>query len=231
MPRVRDAALNRRLVATATLAAFLLGCVGGSDVRDDTAAVATTDTGSVAVVVESPPTDPVATTATTTPAEETVKDVVTRSDQAVGDGVRPEGFTTVDAVITAADGTECVVCLWLADTSDERSRGLMGVTDLGAAVGMVFVWDEATSGRFFMLDTPTPLSIAFFDARGAYVSQADMEPCLTQDSADCPRYSADGDYVHAIEMFRGQLDAVGIGPGARLELRSGTEAADCAALG
>ena len=43
--------------------------------------------------------------------------------------------------------------------------------------GMVFVWDEDTEGGFWMRNTPTPLSIAWFDADGDFVSSADMEPC------------------------------------------------------
>ena len=47
-------------------------------------------------------------------------------------------------------------------------QGLMGVTDLSGADGMVFRWDEPTSGAFWMRDTPSPLSIAFY-ARGRLV--------------------------------------------------------------
>ena len=63
-------------------------------------------------------------------------------------GQQPEGFSTMMAQITEADGEICEVCVWLADTSDERARGLMGVTDLGDAVGMVFRFEEPIDGSF-----------------------------------------------------------------------------------
>ena len=155
------------------------------------------------------------------------KDVRTVADGLVGDGVRPEGFTTIEAQVTSADGEVCTVCLWLADTADERPRGLMGVTDLGDAVGMAFVFDQPGEGAFVMIGTPTPLSIVWFDADGGYVSALDMAPCAEGDSSRCERYRPEGPYVLAIEMFRGELDAIGIGPGARVELLAGTESLDC----
>ncbi len=93
-------------------------------------------------------------------------------------GVQPEGFTTVTARLTEVDGEVCEVCVWLADTPEERGRGLMGVTDLGDAAGMVFKFDEPIVGSFYMFQTPTPLSIAWFAPGGDHVGSADMAPCL-----------------------------------------------------
>jgi uncharacterized protein len=142
-------------------------------------------------------------------------------------GQQPEGFTTIRAVITDADGAECEVCLWLADDATERGRGLMGVTDLGDAAGMAFRFDEAASGSFYMFQTPTPLSIAWFAPGGAHVGSADMEPCIDTPAGDCPRYSPDAPYDLAIEVFDGGLGSLGIGPGSRVELIEGSEAERC----
>ncbi len=177
----------------------------------DTAAVADTVNGADTVSEATPTTEPPNETATT-------KQIVTRSADAVGDGVTPDGVSSVQARITSIDGEVCEVCLWLAEDDVTRQRGLMGVTDLGAAVGMVFRWDEPRTGNFFMFQTPTPLSIAWFDEAGAHVGQADMEPCLVENSAVCERYTADSPYVLAVEVFGGQLDAIGIGPGSTVEL-------------
>ncbi len=145
----------------------------------------------------------------------------------VDDGVRPDGFSTITAEVTAADGEVCTICLWLADTSDERSQGLKGVTDLGDAVGMAFRWEEPVQSRFVMIDTPTPLSIAWFGADGAFLSATDMEPCMDGDPASCARYSAAGEYTLAVEMFAGELAAVGIGPGSSIEVVAGSESSEC----
>lgn len=144
-------------------------------------------------------------------------------------GIRPEGFTTTLARITEANGEVCEVCLWLADDSDERSRGLMGVTDLGDAVGMAFRFDEARIGRFYMFQTPTPLSIAWFGPDGGFVGAADMDPCLGTAAGECPLYSPDLAYDVAIEVFEGGLEPLGLGPGSSVELLEGSEADRCPA--
>jgi uncharacterized membrane protein (UPF0127 family) len=120
------------------------------------------------------------------------------------------------ASVTAADGTVAACCLLVASESETRQRGLMEVTDLGGYQGMVFVWAEDTSSGFWMRNTPTPLSIAFFDAEGAFVGSSDMEPC--EDSSDCPVHPSPGTYRFALEVFRGELDALGVGPGSTLAL-------------
>lgn len=122
-----------------------------------------------------------------------------------------DGFGEVAAVITAADGTECEVCLLAATTSSQRSRGLMEVTDddLGGYDGMVFVFEEDVSSGFWMRNTRLPLSIAYFDASGALVSQADMEPCPDEEPT-CPNYPAEGAFRYAVEVPQGQLPDIGV---------------------
>ncbi len=142
-------------------------------------------------------------------------------------GQRPEGFSSVMARVTAVDGEVCEVCVWLAATAEERARGLMGVTDLGGAAGMVFRFDEPIAGWFYMFQTPTPLSIAWFGPVGGvvgeFVGEADMAPCLDTLDAECMRYSPASEYDLALEVFEGGLGALGVGPGSRLELLDGTE--------
>ena len=119
------------------------------------------------------------------------------------------------------------MCLWLADDGDERGRGLMGVTDLGDAVGMAFLFDEATAGSFYMFQTPSPLSIAWFTPDGDHVGSADMEPCLDTPAGECPLYSPDAPYDLAIEVFDGGLEPLGLGSGSKAELVEGSEADRC----
>lgn len=188
------------------VAAVLAGACGGDDADDDeNAAAGAVTTAPVPAV--SPPSAPATSAddgaATTTPPD--------------GGPLQPEGFERVQATITLAEGTPCELCLWLADDADRRSRGLMHVTDLGAADGMVFTFDGPTTAQFWMGNTPLPLSIAFFDADGAFVSTVDMEPCLAADE-DCPRYAAAAPYVTSIELPLGEVARLGIGPGSVLAL-------------
>ncbi len=159
--------------------------------------------------------------------EQTEQPTLETTEAAPDPGVVPDGFTTVTVEITKADGEVCAVCLWLADSAAERGQGLMGVTSLGTADGMAFVYEAPTASNFFMFQTVTPLSIAWFDAGGALVSVADMEPCRSENSSECERFSAGGAYVLAIEVLQGDLASIGITDGATARLLPDTEATDC----
>ena len=146
----------------------------------------------------------------------------------LGEGVGPEvsgrtplrGFGEVQVSVTTEDGEICELCLLSATTKDQRARGLMEVTDeeLGGYDGMLFEYPEATSGEFWMRNTPMPLSIAFFDAQGKLVSTTDMQPCA--DSPSCPGYPAAGTFKYAIEVPQGMLDEAGAKPGATLHIHT-----------
>jgi uncharacterized membrane protein (UPF0127 family) len=172
------------------------------------------------------------TSTTTSPLSESATEQTGQStpdstDAAPDLGVVPEGFTTAMVEITKADGEVWDMCMWRADSAAERGQGLMGVTSLGASEGMAFVWEQPTSGAFFMFQTVTPLSIAWFDAGGSLVSTVDMEPCLSENSSECERFRAGGTYVLAIEVFQGDLASIGITDDATARLLLGTEAIDC----
>jgi uncharacterized membrane protein (UPF0127 family) len=131
------------------------------------------------------------------------------------DAVTPDGFERVRATVTEPDGTVCELCLWLADTGDRRSRGLMFVTDLGDADGMAFVYPALHSGNFWMKNTLLPLSIAFFGVEGTHLAEFAMDPC-TEDP--CGLYRTPDDFLVAIETTQGGLADLGIGPGSVLEV-------------
>lgn len=134
---------------------------------------------------------------------------------ATTEAVTPDGFERVRATVTEPDGTVCELCLWLADTGDRRSRGLMFVTDLGDADGMAFVYPALHSGNFWMKNTPLPLSIAFFGVGGTHLAAFDMAPCTEE---PCGLYRTPDDFLVAIETTQGGLEDLGIGPGSVLDL-------------
>jgi uncharacterized membrane protein (UPF0127 family) len=129
--------------------------------------------------------------------------------------VLPEGFATTQAVVTKADGTTCDLCLWLADTGEQRSQGLMFVTELGRADGMAFRYASPHTGTFWMKDTMLPLSIAFFTPDGGFIESFDMEPCTTD---SCPNYATPRDFQVAVEVPQGELADLDLVAGSRLEL-------------
>lgn len=127
---------------------------------------------------------------------------------------RIEGFGEI--AIRISPQPNQIECALLAATETQRAQGLMRVTDLEGYPGMVFRFSQDTQAAFHMRNTPMPLSIAWFSSGGDLVSTADMAPCL--DSNDCPVYAAAGPYRYAIEVPQGQLDALGIVAGAKLEV-------------
>jgi uncharacterized membrane protein (UPF0127 family) len=128
---------------------------------------------------------------------------------------------TGPAVVTFVGGnpTRSQIFVQVADSSEEREKGLMGVTELPADSGMAFVWDEPTTGTFWMKNTLIPLSIAFVDPDGRIVTIRDMQPCATDDA--CPTYRATVPYMLAIEVNAGFFDRNGIEVGDRAELGTG----------
>lgn len=184
--------MRHRWLLVAALAAS--ACAGGDDPSSSPVTVTTAR--------------PVATTAVDPPG--------------AGAPVVPVGFERMAVTVVNADGTTCELCMWRAHTPAERSRGLMGATDLGDADGMAFVYDAPSSNRFWMRATPLALDIAWFDADGRFVSAAAMSPCLSGPAAACTRYPAAGPYTLAIELPAGALERLGIGPGSVATIAPGT---------
>jgi hypothetical protein len=111
------------------------------------------------------------------------------------------------------------LCAILAATAQQQARGLMQRTDLAGHVGMLFVFPSDTADSFYMRNTPLALSIAWFNATGKWVSQTDMAPCA--DRPDCPTYAAARAYRYALEVPRGGLSGLGVGPGSGITAGGG----------
>jgi len=111
------------------------------------------------------------------------------------------------------------LCAILAATSAQQARGLMRATDLAGHAGMLFTFPADTTTTFYMRNTPLPLSIAWFDAAGRWVSQTDMAPCA--DKPNCPTYAAARAYRYALEVPQGGLGGLGVGPGSAISVGGG----------
>ena len=120
-------------------------------------------------------------------------------------------------LIETAGGDEVVVAVEVADSAEERQVGLMGRESLPDDAGMIFLFDEDTSGGFWMKDTLIPLSIAFADADGTIVSVLDMEPC---EADPCEIYDPGVPYRSALEVNQGAFSRWGVEEGDRLTLES-----------
>ena len=113
------------------------------------------------------------------------------------------------------DGVELE--LEVADTPEERAVGLMRRESVPPGTGMVFLYDEPSTGRYYMFDVPIPLR-AIFVSDGAVVSTVVMPPCELEVASACPTYGADGPYDTVVETAPETLPDVQ--PGDAFELRS-----------
>jgi uncharacterized membrane protein (UPF0127 family) len=123
--------------------------------------------------------------------------------------VPPGNGPTFEVVFHAALGDRSLF-VHLADSPDERARGLMGVRDLPNDGGMAFAFGEPSTATFWMKDTLIPLSIAFVAQDGRIVTLANMAPCRAE---PCPTYSARGPYTLAVEANAGWFRDHGVDEG------------------
>jgi uncharacterized membrane protein (UPF0127 family) len=126
----------------------------------------------------------------------------------------PEGDVVDPGAHVRFSGTDATLTVRIADSAEEQRQGLMGVETLGEDRGMAFVYDDPTTGSFWMKDTLIPLSIAFVDD-DRIVAIEEMTPC---EADPCPTWNSGGAYTLAIEANAGWFAAHGIEIGDRATL-------------
>ena len=125
-----------------------------------------------------------------------------------------ESALRVQAAGTTLNPAATPYCVLVASSEAQRARGLMERQDLGGYDGMLFQFPADTKASFHMRNTPLPLTIAFFDRDGNFVSSADMAPCGNR--RGCPQYRASAAYRYALEVPQGGLARLQVAPGSRL---------------
>ncbi len=105
-----------------------------------------------------------------------------------------------------AVGSRCLRVL-VALSPTQRVQGLRDVVSLSPYDGMLFVNPSDTDARFTMAETPVPLDITFFSAKGVPVDRAQMKPCPAGSDATCPEYASEQRYRFALERPTGSAAA------------------------
>ena len=146
---------------------------------DSTGGSSTENPGSALPIVPS-------TTTTTT----TTEPPLVVPEQLAGLEIQP--ITVID------DDIRWILTVAVADSQEDRGRGLMDVADLGDLDGMLFVWEEPLSTGFWMDDVILPLDIAFFGDDLMYVDHFTMPLCTAD---PCPTHSAGGPFQYALELL------------------------------
>ena len=117
-----------------------------------------------------------------------------------------------------SDGSTVSVRAEIASTPAQQSRGFMNRKNIPDGTGMLFVFDKDERLRFWMKDTPHPLSIAYIDSSGRIRDIYDMTPfsLAPVESSVSVRY--------ALEVPQGWFDRVNIKVGDTLALDFDTRA-------
>lgn len=147
--------------------------------------------------------------------------VVSRSG---GDDLVPfqdfgEGRLRVVAVAPGTARSPAEHCSLVAATAAQKARGLMTRRDLGGYASMVFPYDADVDARFYNRNVPMALSVAFFDGQGRWLGSDDLEPCPNMEG--CPTIGSPAPFRYAVEVEKGDLGRLGLGPGSQIAFSPG----------
>ena len=119
---------------------------------------------------------------------------------------------TTELIITKADGNVLSVTAEMAVTPEEREYGFMERKKIPDGTGMIFIFEKDEVLRFWMKNTPHPLSIAYIDSNGIIREIYDMTPfsLSSVESTVSVRY--------ALEVPQGWFKINNIQPGDRISL-------------
>lgn len=99
----------------------------------------------------------------------------------------------------------------IAETAQERSRGLMFRRSMGYDKGMLFLFDEADESGFWMKNTPMPLDIIFVGPDSQVVSIAKRTKPFSEEQINP---AAPKQFV--VEVRAGFVDRFGVQKGTRI---------------
>ncbi len=92
----------------------------------------------------------------------------------------------------------------VAETKEERERGLMHISTMAQNEGMLFVFEKPGKHAFWMKNTWIPLDIIFLDDQKKVVSVSHAQPCMQE---PCRTYAPSRDASFVLEVKQGVLDA------------------------
>ena len=125
------------------------------------------------------------------------------------------GKNNVPAVVFLTESGEVSVPVEVADTPEERERGLMLREQLDG--GMLFVFEQETKLGFWMKNTLIPLDIIFISQELEVVDIQTMIPC---EQDPCPVHYSSEPALYALEVNSGFAGENGIQQGGRVGIHT-----------
>jgi hypothetical protein len=101
----------------------------------------------------------------------------------------------------------------IADTNDDRARGLMFRESLCDSCGMLFIYDKPGDRKFWMKNTLIPLDIIWLDSDYKVIYIANAVPCVTE---ECRLYGPEMDSNYILEINSGISSEIGLEIGSEL---------------
>jgi hypothetical protein len=105
----------------------------------------------------------------------------------------------------------------IADSYEERQRGLMFREYLEPGRGMLFIFEGEGIRNFWMKNTLIPLDMIFISRDLKIVKIHSAVPCTAD---PCPLYSSERPAMYVVEANRGFAEENGITEGQKVEFRS-----------
>lgn len=119
--------------------------------------------------------------------------------------------------VTMPQGT--VIMAELADTVEERARGLMFRPSLEKNRGMLFTFAEPQLWSFWMKNTRIPLDIIWMDRQKKIVHIERNVPTCSRTDDGCPQYQPNENALYVLELAAGSADALKLERGAALRFQ------------
>ena len=94
------------------------------------------------------------------------------------DGKKSHEESRVVVKLHLKDGSQCEVCIEIADTYQKMETGLSGVKSLDNYDGMLFPLSETAGTSFWMKGVYFPIDLLFFKRDGKFIGHQYMPTCL-----------------------------------------------------
>jgi uncharacterized membrane protein (UPF0127 family) len=107
----------------------------------------------------------------------------------------------------------------IANSSEERARGLMFREELGENEGMLFVYEEEADRSFWMKNTLIPLDIIFLDSNFEVINIEAAAPEPNTSDGNLQRYRSDRPAQYVLEINQNRSEEIGLEKGSELSLR------------